>query len=141
MIIYFLLPALLILSFHYSYTDIKFGKIRNNALLISIIYSLIVYISFFSYSFLSSTINYNFFIQTFTASIFSLIIAFILWDNHIWSAADGKLFFTFSLLIPLSSYKLRSHLYFQHIDFLFNIFIIGCLALLFIIIKNSKIQD
>lgn len=112
-----------------SYTDIRFGKIKNITVLLIILSGIMVNI-FFTKTFLNSPF------KILINSALSLIIGFLLWNFDFLSAADAKLFFAFSLLIPLKTYEKGTILYFPSYIILVNSFVpIAIFFLLYSIIK------
>ena len=64
-----------------------------------------------------------------------------MWYFNLWTAGDGKLFIAFSALIPLSIYKYGYQEWIPSITLLMNIFILGLVFMLGIILYNSKLKD
>lgn len=140
-ILWFLLPGILYLGIVTSYTDIRYGKIRNRDVLIGIFYALAVYLLLFVYFFIASGVNYMYFLELITNAIFALAVAFGLWYYKIWSAGDGKLFFAFALLVPPEAYLYGRYNWIPSLTLLFNLFIVGLFAMLFLLIKNARWQN
>jgi Flp pilus assembly protein protease CpaA len=84
-----------------SYEDIKIGKIRNKWISLIVLISGILWFVLYFLDMVS--LNYVFLI--FVYGFAALIIGFFIWFIGLWSAGDAKLYFAFSLLIPLSSYQ------------------------------------
>lgn len=114
MLIWFL-PAILILGLITSYTDIKNGKIENKHLILALFYSLIAYTIFST-----TQIRHAEFLAT---CFFSLVTGIIIWYAGLWTAADAKLFFVYSVMIPLSVYKYGYIHYFSFVNILINTFV------------------
>lgn len=114
--VWFLLPAIIALGAITSYTDIKFGKIKNKWILVFLLYGIFVYLLYYFYAQTTgatTTINvivgeevreYSLFVQVISNFLVSLMFGFTIWSFNIWSAADAKLFTAFSFLLPLSFY-------------------------------------
>ena len=103
--LWFLFPGIIYLGIISSYTDIKYGKIKNRDVVIGIAYALAVYLGLAVYAAAAGGVNYLYFAELGTNAIFALLAAFGLWNYKIWSAGDGKLFFAFALLVPLGVYQ------------------------------------
>lgn len=85
-------------------------------------------------------LNWLFLIETFTNSLIALIIGFGLWMINFWSAGDGKLFFIYSFIIPISVYSVAPVRFFQSFYLIFNSFI-PFLILAIILTVREKITD
>lgn len=117
-----------------SYEDIMKKRIRNKYLLYAITYSIVLNII---YVFLEGGLPYlkAFFIN----ALFSLFVGFLLWYIHLWTAGDGKLFFTYALLIPLTTYSNQSTTFFPSYTILINTFVpLFLVFLVNIFIKPKK---
>lgn len=119
-----------------SYEDIMKKRIRNKYLLYAIIYSIVLNII---YVFLEGSLPYlkAFFIN----SLFSLFVGFLLWYVHLWTAGDGKLFFTYSLLVPLTTYINQSATFFPAYIILVNTFVPLFIVLFIKILVQSKKEE
>ena len=137
-ILWFLLPGVLYLGIVTSYTDIKYGKIKNRDIFIGLGYAFIVYLLVFVFLFIKSQLNYMYFLEIFTNAVFALAVAFGLWYYKIWSAGDGKLFFAFALLVSPEAYLYGRHNWVPSITLLINVFIVGLFVMVFSIIRNAK---
>jgi len=86
-----------------SYTDIKYGKIKNNCILIGLAWVLIVYIllGIYSFFYLGQMENISYFGKMLLNGFITLILGYLLWHFRLWTAADAKLFTLYALLIPL----------------------------------------
>jgi len=100
----FIAPLLLI-GFFTSYSDIKYGKIKNSYLKIGFIYICCLYFFLFIYSqyFLHAN-NYKYLLGLLLNSSICLIVGYLLWHFNLWAAGDAKLLVIYSLLIPLETY-------------------------------------
>ena len=116
-------PAIFILGIFISYSDLRYGLIKNKHLLISFIFggSAYLYILVTHYSnvfLLSVIINLS----------ASAILAYFFYLSNLWSAGDAKLFITLSFLIPSSRYVALFKL--PAISLLINIAILSFIFLL-----------
>jgi len=109
-------------------TDITEHKIKNKHLLFISLVGIFLYIILFIKKELKFSLN------TLLNPFVSLIIGFILYKNNLWRAGDGKLFFTYSLLLPLNKYS--SILPFSCFTLFLNTFLIAFLFILPSVIKN-----
>ena len=139
--LWFFLPGIIYLGIMASYTDIKYGKIKNRDVVIGIVYALAAYLGLAIYGGFIGTLNYSYFLEFGTNAIFALLVAFGLWNYKIWSAGDGKLFFAFALLVPMGVYQFGGYNWVPSVTLLFNVFIVGLLAMAVLIIKNAKTRD
>lgn len=94
----FVIISMLVFGIWSSYTDIKFGKIKNHLVL------LLFFCGFLINTFITKT-----FIDFFYLSIVNFLVAFILgflmWLFNLWSAGDAKLFSAFAFLLPVNLYR------------------------------------
>jgi len=119
-ILYIFLPAIILLGIITSYTDIKFGKIKNNHILLALLFSFAAYIYLIS---TLPTYRIEYIIELIIMLALSIFTGFIIWYSGLWTAGDAKLFFAFSALIPLSVYKYGYVPYFASSTILLNTFI------------------
>lgn len=139
MIVYWFLPAILILGVITTYTDLKGGKIRNKHVIIALAYSFTAYmILIFSNV---NTIRAGYFIELLIMCTFSLVTGFILWYTGLWTAGDAKLFFAFATLIPLSVYKHGHIPYFDSTNILINTFIPVFLYLSLLLMLKTNLKQ
>ena len=124
---------LIIISFGIwtSYTDIKFGKIKNVSIILLLFSGLVVNI-FFSKTLVNSMS------QTFINSGIALLVGFLMWNFGFWSAGDAKLFFVFSFLVPITIYKKGWVSYFPSYIILVNTFV--PIAIFFLLYSIAKID-
>jgi hypothetical protein len=118
-----ILFTILVFGVYTSYTDIKYGKIKNIAillLLISGIFLNIFYTRTLSNPSLSSS---SIFIQTIINFLIALGFSFLIFISSLWSPGDAKLFLGFALLIPITFYKYPHFIQFPSISILINTFI------------------
>ena len=139
------LPIVFFIGLITSYEDIKHGKVKNKWILLGLIWGLAIIFFFVVWYFIASPITrfYYFDIMNlpddspapvFTVSlaylgriiinaVLALVLSFLMWRSNAWAAGDAKLFFVYSLLIPLKYYW-KSYLpYFPSFVLLINIFI------------------
>ena len=149
------LPALFYIGIVISYQDFKEGKIRNKWIVLGVVYGLIVlagllvwnfaaepvtefYYTHIEYSGLDNswqfvTIRWDYFWKVLLNTTIALIVGYLLWYFNLWAAGDAKLFFVFSLLLPLKYYQQSALPYFPAFVLLINTFIP---ILLFLICQN-----
>ncbi len=118
------LPAIIYLGLRTSYSDIKHGRIKNKDILFALIYAIAAY-SFLIllYKYNGFSIRMSYLLEVVSNGIMALATGFLLWHFKLWSAADAKLFFGYSLLIPLSIYEFGYIKYFPAFILLMNTFI------------------
>ncbi len=119
-----------------SYEDIKKKRIMNKYLLYAIIYSIVVNTI---YVFLEGGLPYL--KALLVNSSFSLFVGFLLWYVHLWTAGDGKLFFTYSLLVPLTTYFNPNTTFFPSYILLINTFVPLFIVFLISILIQSKKEE
>ena len=131
-ILYLFLPAILLLGAVVSYEDIKIGKIRNKWVVLGALVALLLWLGLY----LFKVVSLNYVMLVFVYSLAALGIGFFIWFIGLWSAGDAKLYFAFSLLIPLSSYRYSEG--FPFITLLANIILpIFVFLVVKILIKSS----
>jgi len=141
----FFLPAVFYIGIVASYEDFKTGKIRNKIILYGLIYGLVVLGSLFIWTLFAEslsdafytyienralndprpviTVRFDFFWKTIINSFLALVVGFSMWKFRFLAAGDAKLFFLFSLLLPVKYYW-RSYLpFFPAFALLVNIFL------------------
>ena len=109
-----------------SYEDKKYGKIRNKWVILALIYS--AFVNIFLY--LLGYINFAHIGQLSINGLISLVFGFLIWRVNLWSAGDAKLFFVYSLLLPLELYRFNSSKLFPSGNILANTFIPAALLLI-----------
>lgn len=136
------LPAVIIFGVLTCYTDIKQGKIKNKHILAAVLYALIVYTLIILFFVINKTpINLSYIIEMITNASISLIVGFLIWIVGLWTAGDSKLFFAYTLLIPVSIYQHGYVPYFPSIVLLVNTFVPAFLAIfLILLVKTSTRQ-
>lgn len=124
-----------------SYEDVKFWKIRNKWIVLGISYVILIYflLYFFYTVYNLNLMHLNYLLIN---GILALIIGFLIWFFGLWTAGDAKLFFSYSVLIPLDAYKSILFTYFPAANLLLLTFIPLALIYLFtsiiLIFKNKQ---
>ena len=116
-----LLPGMLILGLITSYSDIRYGKIRNKWILFGLVYFILINIIVIFY--FDILVEENRAIYTAVNFAFSLSLGFLIWHLRLWTAGDGKLFTVFAILTPVNVYTNNNLDGFFSINLLFNTFI------------------
>jgi hypothetical protein len=140
----FFLPAIIALGVMTSYEDIKYGKIRNKWIIAALIYAFMAYIALIVFYYLAETLNVRYLLELLTNTVAVIAVGFGAWFFGVWTAGDGKLFIAFSLLIPLSSYKLGYHAWVPSISLLINIFVPALLIVvvsMFFRMKKNHVKN
>lgn len=106
------------------YTDIKNGKIKNIAIVLMIISGIILNL-FISKNLVEMPV------KVILNSSIALIFGYLIWLIGLWSAGDAKLFFAFSLIIPITAYNNFDASVFPSLSILINTF--APIALFFVI--------
>ncbi|MBU2579511.1 prepilin peptidase [Patescibacteria group bacterium] len=149
------LPCLFLIGVITSYQDFKEGKIKNKWIVSGLIYGVAILIVLAIWNLIAEpvmvfyytnikheavdaswqiiTIRWDYFGKVFLNCAIALIIGYALWYFNLWSAGDAKLFFVFSLLLPLKYYQDAAFPYFPSLSLLINTFIP---ILLFLICQN-----
>lgn len=141
---YLFLPVLFLIGLVTSYQDFKEGKIKNKWIILGLSWSLGIYVLFLIWSFIAPFLSQiyskhltfvlpSYILKVLINSAITLIVGYVLWYFDLWSAGDAKLFFVFSLLLPLKYYWRSALPYFPSFALLINIFIP---ALLFLMGQN-----
>lgn len=128
--------AVLIFGIYTSYTDIKYGKIKNISILLMLISGL--FINFFltkTFSTIELNINSDF-IQSIINIIITFSFGFFLWLAGLWPQGDAKLFLGYSLLLPVFTYRHGYISFFPSLVILINTFI----PILIFYISNSLLH-
>lgn len=146
MLDYIFMPAILFIGLATSYQDYHSGKIKNKWILWGMYWGVSWYSFLFLWSQLAphlplviSPLRFSFLLPTdyllqiIVNSLISLAVGYLLWHFKLWSAGDAKLFFVFSLLLPLKYYWHSAMPYFPSISLLFNVF---TFSLIFLILRN-----
>lgn len=146
------LPGIFIIGFITCYQDFKEGKIKNKWIKLGIVWAIfavlilflgsadIPFIKYFSGGY-SIIMPQGYFLKFFLNVLFSLVAMYALWYFDLWSAGDAKLFFVFTLLLPLKYYGNSFLPFFPSFVLLLNIFLLAALFLLmqnfYFLIKTS----
>ncbi|QLJ53368.1 MAG: hypothetical protein Sv326_1193 [Candidatus Fermentimicrarchaeum limneticum] len=110
----------LVLGIVTSYGDIRKNKISNRYVIIAVILAFLTNV-LGSYFAQASTDTKMLYIQTtLLNAFFALLVGFILWYAKIWRAGDGKLFFAYAFLLPVSTYYYGYVAYFPSFTLLVN---------------------
>ena len=135
--IWIFLPGILLLGLVSSYTDIRYGKIRNKHIMWSFGYAALAYIVSFYFGLMDiSMLGF-----VFSNLIFAVFAGFFIWYFGIWTAGDGKLFIAYALIIPLSSYRFGYEKYMPSFALLANIFIIAVLLMAILLLSKLRIKE
>lgn len=113
---YILYMLIICLGIVASYTDIKYGKVRNKHLLAFLSIVLFIYSLFL----IMQIIDMKYFGLVFLYTLFAFLLGFFLWLFKFWSAGDAKLYSLFVFLIPLDIYNVSE---FLPLSILINAFI------------------
>jgi len=141
---YLFLPVLFLIGLITSYQDFKEGKIKNKWIILGLVWVLGIYFLLLIWAFLAPYLSqifskeFAFILPSYISKVFinsaiALVIGYLLWYFNLWSAGDAKLFFIFSLLLPLKYYWKTALPYFPSFVLLINIFIP---ALIFLMGQN-----
>ena len=122
--LFFLIP-LFVIGTICSWTDIKYGKIKNKWVGLGFVWVLVLYLSLFVYNyfFIHQPENVGYLKDMVINGIISLGLGYILWNLKFMAAGDAKLFALYSFLIPPEFYAKSYYLYFPSFVLLVNIFI------------------
>lgn len=137
MLVYWFLPMILFLGIITSYEDIKFGKIMNKWVLLAILYGVIVNALLFSLKYYNSGYLIKFLIN----GLASLTIGFVVWYANLWTSGDAKLFFAYSLLMPLSVHKYGNVPYFSSINIFINTFSPLFVFFIFLLLFKTNLRQ
>ncbi len=116
-----------------SYEDLRYGKIRNKWIFIAIVYgiaanSILFFLNYYESRYLARLI---------LNSLIALFVGILVWRLALWTAGDAKLFFAYSLLLPLDVYWNISSSLFPSISIVSNAFV--PFALFILLSSLSKI--
>jgi len=132
-IIFYFLPAIILLGILTSYEDIKERKIRNKY----VVTALVLAIAINAVLYFGNIIVLNQILDQLIVILFSLVIGIVLWLMQMWSAGDAKLYIAFVALIPSHIYQVTST-QIPTGDLLINIFVIAAIYTLIKSIKNTS---
>lgn len=129
--LFFLLPLFLVGGMA-SYSDIKYGKIKNRHILFGLVYILGLYLFLFVYgwSFLRQSANLTYLGELLANATIAIIFGYILWYFNLWAAGDAKLFLLYALLVPLEIYGKDYISFFPSASLLIDTFFLICLFFL-----------
>ncbi len=117
-----------------SYTDIKEGKIKNLWILLMIASALV-----------ANTMFTRVFIENIRESLINIVLSFIfafsLWYFGLWTAGDAKLFFAYSLLLPITIYKYGVVRYFPSFVIIINTFTPMAIYLIITSLKEVNLKE
>lgn len=125
-----LLIAILAFGVISSYTDLKFGKIKN-----------IFIIAMIAFAILFNIYSESFTFDLIVNSLIALIFGFLLYYLDYWSEGDAKLFFAFTLLLPISVYHFGKINFFPAISILINIFVPITIFYIFKSLRAVSLKD
>ena len=142
---YLFLPVLIFIVLITSYQDLKYGKIKNKWIVLGLAYGFLVILFFLVWDLAASPVSRFYWLKikqvaegsampVFTVSftylkallinfLVSVLVGFLMWRFKAWSAGDAKLFFVFSLLLPLKYYSKTYLPLFPAFALLTNIFV------------------
>jgi hypothetical protein len=136
--------CILLLGAITSFEDIKNNKIRNTYIACALLFGictnvLLPIIAEGSWYFVSIYL-----MTTLINAIMALVAGFALWYSKIWRAGDGKLFFAYAFLLPITVYHYGYLPYFLSFSLLINIltivFFLLCLNLWIITSTDEKLE-
>jgi len=137
--LWFFLPMIIFLGIVTSYGDWKHGKIKNEWIKLALMYAILVMFGLVTFLFLTNNLIFSYVQDYIINIIISLLVGFFLWYLGIWSAGDGKLFFAYAALLPLSVYSNGYVPLFPSISLLINMFVPVSLVLIAkMLIKSTK---
>ena len=136
------LPAILALGIITSYEDCRSGKIRNRYISFALIYAVIAYLFVIIYlAYTGFEVRFSYLFDLFLNGLLALAFGFLIWNFKFWSAADAKLFFAYSVLVPLSVYSNTYFSYFPSFVILLNTFIPALFFVVFGIIAKTSLKE
>ena len=117
-----------------SYSDTKYGKIRNIYIILGIGWVIFLYsfLFFYTYFGLCQDSNLLYLKDLILNGTLAFIVGYILWYVNLWAAGDAKLFTLCAFLLPLEFYSRNYFSYFPSFSLLVDTFV---LVLLFLIFK------
>lgn len=136
----FFIAGIVILGIFTSYTDLRYGKIRNSAIVFAFVYGIAAIGGI--YLFKGFEINANYIIQTLSNLVIALLIGFFVWLIKGWTAGDGKLFTAYAFLIPVFNYAPHSYIpYFPGLNIMINTFVPLFMVLSIVGIFKAGVKD
>lgn len=126
----FIIP-LIIIGVVTSYSDIRFGKIKNSHIRLGYIYIMLLYLflAYYSLYIVNQPDNLKYLSELLINGTIAFVVGYLLWYFNLWAAGDAKLFPLYSLLIPMEFYFKNHVPNFPSLVLLTDTFIIICLAL------------
>ncbi|MFH0831363.1 MAG: prepilin peptidase [archaeon] len=125
-LLYFFLPAILLLGGLASFWDIRHGRVKNWLVLWALAYSAVVYLLLVIYLKISGMpVNEAYISELLTNFLSAVAFSFLLYSFRFWAPGDAKLFIAFSALIPLSFYSSFHISIFPSLVFFSNTFVIS----------------
>jgi hypothetical protein len=130
---YVFLPVIFLIGIVTSFQDIKHGKIKNKWIVAGLVWGMGIYSISYLWIFLGHYliflpkagryISYVYLNQALLNALISFAIGYVSWYFDMWSAGDAKLFFIFSLFLPLTYYSRTYLAFYPSFALLLNIFI------------------
>ncbi|MCG2695348.1 hypothetical protein L6248_00185 [Candidatus Parcubacteria bacterium] len=127
------LPMLFFIGAKTSWDDFRCGKIKNKWIILGIVYGAAALICLLVLDFTVEEIYITplYFLKVFINSLAALLAGYLLWRYGLWAAGDAKLFFVFSLLLPLEYYWKSYFPHFPSFVLLINIFVLVFIIIFF----------
>jgi len=113
-----------------SYDDMRENRIRNRYIAYALLFGVCTNIMLPAISIGGMYFSTEYFRDTLLNAAVALVAGFVFWSLKIWRAGDGKLFFTYAFLIPLSVYIYGYVPLFPAFSLLVNLFIFSSLLIL-----------
>lgn len=140
--IYWFLAGIILLGLITSFEDVKYGKIRNKWITLSVVYCVLAYVAIISYYRLNHLpIRAGYFWELGLTAFFSLLIGLVIWIAGFWTPGDAKLFFAYSLLVPLDVYKYGYVPYFSSTNILVNTFVPAFIFLALMLFFKTSLKQ
>jgi len=100
------LVPLVIIGVSSTYSDLKYGKIKNKLLLYATIYFLVLYsfLGIYNFLILQQNQNIKYLLLLMINGGIAFVVSYAMWHLNLWAAGDAKLFTLYAFLIPLESY-------------------------------------
>ncbi|MFH0979235.1 MAG: hypothetical protein V1837_08125 [Candidatus Woesearchaeota archaeon] len=140
--LYWFLPGIILLGIITTYEDLKKGKIRNKWIIAAVVYAIAANLAITGYMAITAQqARGMYFVELAVMAMISLAAGYSIWAAGFWTAGDAKLFFAFSLLVPLDSYRYGYMPYLSSINILINTFIpVFVVLTIFVLIKTTAGQ-
>lgn len=133
--------AILFFGLVNSYTDIKKHKIKNISIVFMLLSGVLLNLFITKTLFTLSLDTSSVFFQTIINMVLSFVVGFALWSSGIWSSGDGKLFFGFASIVPVTAYKFGYFNYFPSFVILLNTFVPVALFYAIDSIRHIKLKQ